>query len=704
MMPGESQNIILAQFVARGNSNLNSVTALKRVDAVAQKIFDLDFKVIPPPPPPIVNVSTREVNNVGNVALSLSWGDVSEFYNYQDTIFVPPDSNSFYRFQGYMVFEVRPSSTQLPDFSDPNTDLSGIKLLAIFDKKDSVGYITDTFKVGTGPNGEDLYSVLNVVPPNRMAAPSGFPNAGISRHITVTSTLYPEEHGGRTNLTYGQTYKFIVIAYANNTHPSYKGMAYNRNSLDSRLITVIPTAPLSGSQFTFRNGDTLNTSRRDLGVMPIVVAQEKVLDAKYRIQFRNPDTTYTVFRSLDGGNTYNQLKTNLKFTNYGDANNTLADDSSRIFDGILFKVQKIRFRSENPSGNYIGNVGVIRDPKLSRDSIQTRYYGWDYSPSEHNPYDSSNYRPANKLWQARSISLSYPTRNTYVGFRSLLNPEDLRKVKIVFTGYGNGQQAYRFLAGNPPNYTSYTYQDMREVPFKVYEIDPYDGTPTERQVNCAFLEFPGGSQNNKWEPTADSLGGKEVLYIFNSNYSPNPVAPYTTSNLYLQQAQIDVMYVWAPKLRSSGAAFSNGDVFTIYPYTVTRPEVTTGNALYYDIDARAPIIGSTQISQQNNDLDLIKVVPNPYYGGSTLENSNTGRFITFTRLPKECTIKVYTINGDMVKMLQKNDNNSTLQWNMTNLENVPVASGMYVALVDAPGIGQTVLKMAIFTPEERIDF
>src|SRR4030095_4412207 len=197
---------------------------------------------------------------------------------------------------------------------------------------------------------------------------------------------------------------------------------------------------------------------------------------------------------------------------------------------------------------------------------------------------------------------------------------------------------------------------MREVPFKVYEIDPYDGTPTERQINCGFLEFPGGSQNNKWEPTADSLGGKEVLYIFNSNYSPNPVAPYTTFNLYLQQAQIDVMYVWAPKLRSSGAAFSVGDVFTIYPYTVTRPDVTTGNALYYDIDTRAPIIGSIQISQQNNDLDLIKVVPNPYYGGSTLESSNTGRFITFTRLPKECTITVYTINGDMVKMLQKNDN------------------------------------------------
>jgi len=106
----------------------------------------------------------------------------------------------------------------------------------------------------------------------------------------------------------------------------------------------------------------------------------------------------------------------------------------------------------------------------------------------------------------------------------------------------------------------------------------------------------------------------------------------------------------------------------------------------------------------NNDLDAIRVVPNPYYGFNNLETPLTGHFITFRRLPKVCTIKIYTLNGDLIRRIDKNDLNSTVQWNMANLENVTVASGMYIVLIDAPGIGQKVLKIAIFTAEERIDF
>jgi hypothetical protein len=164
------------------------------------------------------------------------------------------------------------------------------------------------------------------------------------------------------------------------------------------------------------------------------------------------------------------------------------------------------------------------------------------------------------------------------------------------------------------------------------------------------------------------------------------------------------MYVWAPKLLSPGANFSNGDQLIIYPYTVTRPEITAGYPLYYEIESRQPIIGDPNLAKSNNDLEAIRVVPNPYYGFNNLETPITGRFITFRRLPKQCTIKIYTLNGDMIRRFDKNDLNSTLQWDMTNLENVPIASGMYIVLVDAPGIGQKVLKIAIFTPEERIDF
>ena len=275
MAPNDTQTIVLAQFVARGTSNRNSVTALKRVDDVAQKIFDLDFNVIPPPPPPVVETSFRKTVS-GNVELSLTWGDTSEFYDYQDTIFAEPSDQSFYKFEGYMVFELDPTSSTVPDVNDPASDLSDLKLLAIYDKRDTVGYVVDTFKVGNTNNGE-IFAPLNVVPPNRYAAPAGFPNSGISRHITIANTQFPEHHGGSSALIYGQTYKFIVIAYAYNTNPQGRGFAINRNSLDSRLLTVVPQQNLAGSQFVYKNGDTLATNRRDLRLTPIVVFQENLL-------------------------------------------------------------------------------------------------------------------------------------------------------------------------------------------------------------------------------------------------------------------------------------------------------------------------------------------------------------------------------------------------------------------------------------------
>ena len=40
MSPGDTQNIVIAQLIARGTSNLNSVTKLKLLSDVAQNLYD----------------------------------------------------------------------------------------------------------------------------------------------------------------------------------------------------------------------------------------------------------------------------------------------------------------------------------------------------------------------------------------------------------------------------------------------------------------------------------------------------------------------------------------------------------------------------------------------------------------------------------------------------------------------------------------
>ncbi len=734
--PGDTQNIVLAQFVARGSNNKNSVTKLKGNDAIAQKVFDLNFKVIPPPPAPIVNVSYKPSNNIGNVNVTLSWGDASEQFNYPDQLF----NQGIYKFQGYEIYEIKKSTTSLPDFSRPETINGDVTLIDAFDLRDSIGVVVDTFKTNVVINGNEQYAPFPIVPPYKMNIPSGFPNKGIQRSITLNGTQYSAEYGGNDKFIVGSEYKFAVVAYAvvipNSPTSVLKGGKVIRNSLSTQLITIKPEAPTAGTNYFYANGDTLNTNRRDLSLIPIVVDQTKLINAKYRFVF-GADTTYKIARSLDGGVSFDTLRRVLnedsKFLAYSStgSNNVILKlrantsrtggyDSSRVVDGLIMKMSQMRIGNTSAPLN----IGVIKDPTstIGPDSIQTRQNGWNYSPSANNWLIGSSYLyGGDKKWQSTSMSISYPTVLTYTGLRSAYAGDTLKRVRIVFSADENsGQSAYRYVenkndsGATDPAYapfitntnSGWVWQDRKNVPFTVWEVDPITNANV-RQLNCAFIEKnsprPEGLVDGKWLPTSDSSGGGERLYIFNSTYSTDNIALYTnltttSQTLLTRQQFLDIMYVWSPRSINASAKWAAGDQFTIYPYTVTRPGIV------YDVDSKKPEIGSTTVASERGALSDIRVVPNPYYGYNINEKSSTQRFVTFRKLPINCTIRIYTLNGDLVKKLVKNDQASTINWNLTNLDDIPVASGLYLALIDAPGIGQKTMKLAIFTPEERVDF
>jgi len=704
--PGDSQKIVLGQFLARGTSNLNSVTKLKSLDKKAQRIFDLDFNVIPPIVPPQVNISYKDKGE-GRADIVLSWDNRSEGYLFWDTVYSEKEDSSFYKFQGYEIYEIRRTATEIPILNKPETITNDISLLRIFDIADTVGVILDTLSGGL------TMGVFQVVPPYKSRKPPGFPNTGLIRSLELSSTRFPLENGGDSCFIFGKEYKFAVMAYAYNTNPM-RGQAVLRNPLAVSIFTIRPEAPLAGTQYTLQMSDTIYTSKRDLGVIPIVISPELLIDAKYKVLFGNPDTTYNLLRSTNSGVTYDTLYRNLVTVK------STAEDSSKIIDGVLIKTQKIK----------PWNMGVIKDPTLPTDSTQTRIRGWDYVPEDHRYLTASDtVFTSTKPYQSESMSLSWPDISTFSGNGTSTPVYNLRKVKIVFTGYGNGQMSYRYSKNVAPipaqdpihpsfipwifyRWIGYPYQQLNEVPFKVYEIETYDGTPNERQLNCAFVEnndplfgwneeFLGkGRINGKWDPTTFRSGGYEMLYIFESDYDTN-VSLYKTSNLFTQQSTFDIMYVWAPKIDTSGPGnFTIGDEFIIYPYTVTVPEIAPGYPLFYEFGTQKSTIGSTQLASSRGEMDKIRVVPNPYYGYNQNQSSFTDRFVTFRRLPQRCTIKIYTLNGDLIRKFDKDDMNATLQWDLKNLENVFIASGMYITLIDAVGIGQKIIKLAVFTPRE----
>jgi len=91
-------------------------------------------------------------------------------------------------------------------------------------------------------------------------------------------------------------------------------------------------------------------------------------------------------------------------------------------------------------------------------------------------------------------------------------------------------------------------------------------------------------------------------------------------------------------------------------------------------------------------LDLINVVPNPYYAYSGYENNQIDNRVKITNLPQKCKIRVYTTSGALVRTFNKDERNTFLDWDMRNQAGIPVGSGIYIIHIDAGEIGEKVVK------------
>ncbi|MDG1148592.1 MAG: T9SS type A sorting domain-containing protein, partial [Crocinitomicaceae bacterium] len=91
-------------------------------------------------------------------------------------------------------------------------------------------------------------------------------------------------------------------------------------------------------------------------------------------------------------------------------------------------------------------------------------------------------------------------------------------------------------------------------------------------------------------------------------------------------------------------------------------------------------------------LDLINVVPNPYYAYSQYERNRLDTRVKITNLPERCTVKIYSTNGKLVRTFKKDNSITSIDWDLNNHKNIPVAGGVYLIHVDVPGVGEKVLK------------
>ena len=62
-------------------------------------------------------------------------------------------------------------------------------------------------------------------------------------------------------------------------------------------------------------------------------------------------------------------------------------------------------------------------------------------------------------------------------------------------------------------------------------------------------------------------------------------------------------------------------------------------------------------------------------------------------LPVKCTIRIYTVNGTLLKTIKKDtDATTNIQWDLKNDKNILLSSGLYIIHVDAGELGEKILK------------
>ncbi len=285
---------------------------------------------------------------------------------------------------------------------------------------------------------------------------------------------------------------------------------------------------------------------------------------------------------------------------------------------------------------------------------------------------------------------------------------------------------------------------------------------TGERLNMAFGEDSWLNNENgadmKWNPTSSDViinyaagtmtpvfGGKHYIYVFGHNgdktWNSDPnfgngikmVPRYdegkfihdmlnvantlNTSDIYARQVFEDAMWVNMPLLVPGHAllesdvkirlrvakSYQNGYTTTTTPIIDTAATPINNNLPVYDFNTSdiGTIKGSADAAVKA--LDLINIVPNPYYAYSGYETTTSQTIVKITNIPVNCKITIFTMNGTLVRTFnvaqsensQKSINGvavTSQDWDLNNQSRIPIASGLYLIHVDVPNVGERTLK------------
>lgn len=198
LKPGAVNNITVGIVFARGTSgNLSSVDALVRADTKAQALFDACFRILDPPAAPKLTIQELENELILMIDNPATSNNYEEAYAVEDEVNITdPTLDRFYRFEGYLIYQLLDDATGVADISDA----SKAKIVAQCDVKNGIGEIIN-FEYD-----EDL----GFDTPVRKVDGS---DEGIKHTFRITEDKFAS---GTKTLVNHKRYYYLAVAYAYN--------------------------------------------------------------------------------------------------------------------------------------------------------------------------------------------------------------------------------------------------------------------------------------------------------------------------------------------------------------------------------------------------------------------------------------------------------------------------------------------------------
>ena len=201
---------------------------------------------------------------------------------------------------------------------------------------------------------------------------------------------------------------------------------------------------------------------------------------------------------------------------------------------------------------------------------------------------------------------------------------------------------------------------------------------------------------NGYGSTADSIPLSDLSSADTLAWTAEDTAVFTSRGWFMDPSNslsgVTVEDGWAKGLIINFPATGS-----VYRWITNKPNTSSDKFTF----STSGLTGEAIAFEPNN----INVWPNPYFGYNPEERDPLDQQVRFTHLPtdgSESHIRIFDLAGQPVKTIHHNGTSQYATWDLTNNYDIPIASGMYLAVVETSE-GNKVLKLGIVQPEQRID-